>query len=262
MKPIIEKTGNSNPGGRSKAIVLRIFAGFFLLFCVIAKGAPFQNLDFESSPLLPPGDYSYPFTIYANALPGWTVHVGDTIQNDAWGNEYMLDAPGVALMTWPGNPLDGQKSVYLQSTFSAPTYVPGAHAINVSIAQVGLVPAGSRWLRFTSLNQWYDSFPIPPGPFDVKLGGTSLSLFPLFSNAGYVVYAADVSPWAGLTSELSIGVLASAAWGNPSFPEGWAFVDSIIFSRTLIPEPSVAALIGIGSFALLLLRRPPMIKLY
>ena len=208
--------------------------------------ASFQNLNFESSPSFPPGDYSSPFDIYPSALPGWTVHVDNAIQNGAFANEFILDAPGVALMTGAANLLDGQKSVYLQSAYSASTNQPGARPLNVSISQVGLVPAGSQSLHFNSLNQWFSSFPIPPGPFDVRLGGSSLSLIPTFSNGGYVEYAADVSAWQGQTVELSIGVLTSPAWGNPIFPEGWAFVDSITFSPTAVPEPSCVLLLAVG----------------
>lgn len=233
-------------------------AGLALFAVLSAKAAPFQNLNFESSPAFPPGDFSIPFDLYANALPGWTVRINNTIQGGAWANEFILDAPGVALMTGSSNPLDGQKSVYLQSAFSAPTNIPGAQALNVSISQTGLVPLGSQSLRFKSLNQWFDYFPVPPGPFDIKLGGNSLSLIPTFSNGGYVEYAADVSTWAGQTLNLSIGVLASPAWGNTSFPEGWAYVDSITFSSTAVPEPTVATLIGLSSIALLRLRRTKM----
>ena len=222
---------------------------------VTVKAAAFRNLDFESSPAFPPGDNSYPFTVYANALPGWTAHVDNTIQSGAWANEFVLDAPGVGLMTGAANLLDGQKSVYLQSAFSAPTSFPNARALNVSISQVGLVPAGSQSLRFKSLNQWFDYFPIPPGPFDIRLGENSLSLIPTVSNGGYVEYAADVSPWAGQTLELSIGVLASPAWGNASFPEGWAHVDSIMFSPVSVPEPAASVLIGMGGLFLLRLHR-------
>src|SRR6267143_5197831 len=104
----------------------------FLSACLLLAGllplsaASFQNLNFESSPSFPPGDYAYPFDVYANALPGWAVHVDNTIQNGAFANEFILDAPGVALMTGSANPLDGQKSVYLQSAYSGGTNQPGA----------------------------------------------------------------------------------------------------------------------------------------
>src|SRR6185436_15979570 len=90
--------------------------GLFLLQGLAAEGAAFQNLDFQSSPWFPPGDYNHPFTVYPNALPGWTVHIGNTVQDGACANEYILDAPVVSLMTMghPGSPF-GEKSVYMQS---------------------------------------------------------------------------------------------------------------------------------------------------
>ena len=225
-------------------------ASLLLLPLVSVDAGSFTNLGFESSPSFPPGDYGYPFTVYANALPGWTVHLGNTLQNGACANEFILDAPAVALMTSNGNlaPIEGQRNVYLQST--ALSLGDPTNVVNVAISQVGLVPVGSQFLRFKARNQWYASFPIPPGPFDVQLGGQQISLIPIRSSGGDMEYAGEVSPWAGLTAELSIRVLASTNWGNASFPEGWALVDSISF------QPGVQLDIAVTSTNTLLLSWP------
>src|SRR6266850_1051053 len=79
-------------------------ACLFLMGLLPINAAPFQNLNFEASPSFPPGDNSYPFTVFANALPGWTVHIDNTTQDGAFANEFILDAPGVAIMTGSANP--------------------------------------------------------------------------------------------------------------------------------------------------------------
>jgi hypothetical protein len=220
-----------------------------------ANAAAFQNLDFESSPSFPPGIDSPPYTIYPGALPGWTVHIGSSIQSGAWANQSILDSPFVALMTDSRNPLDGQKSVLLQSTYSNPIGFPGAAPINVGISQSGLIPADAQSLRFRTYNPFYSAFPIPPGPFDVEIGGTTLSLIPTSSNGAYVDYAADVSSWQGQTAELSITVLTTSAY-SPNYPEGVSFVDSISFSPTEAPEPALVSvfMMGAGLLALHLVR--------
>lgn len=215
----------------TRPAVLSVEGITFLFFLLLASAnaGSFRNLDFESSPSFPAGDYTYPFTVYANALPGWTVHIGDNFQNGACANEFILDAPAVALMTSSGNlsPIEGQKNVYLQS--SATLWNDPASVINVAISQVGLVPTGSQFLRFKARNQWYSSFAIPPGPLEVRLGGQQIPLVPIRSNDGDVEYAGEVSQWADQTVEFSISVLASNTCCGPTFPEGWALVDSISF---------------------------------
>jgi len=228
---------------RTIALAVEGLAFLCFLLRVSANAGPFRNLDFESSPSFPAGDYVYPFTVYANALPGWTVHIGDSFQNGACANEFILDAPAVALMTSSGNlpPIEGQKNVYLQSAASAPSSFPDAYNINVSISQTGLVPAGAQFLRFKARNQWFSYFAVPPGPFDVQLGGQDIPLVPIRSSGGDVEYVGNVSQWAGQTVELSIRVLASTNWGNTSFPEGWALVDSITLQPGVLLNVAVTS---------------------
>jgi len=156
----------------------------------------------------------------------------------------------VALMTASGNlpPIEGQKNVFLQS--SATAFNDPASIRNVAVSQVGLVPADTQFLRFKARNQWFNSFAIPPGPFEVQLGGRNIPLVPIRSSGGDVEYAGDGSPWAGQTVELSIRVLASTNWGNASFPEGWALVDSISF------QPGVQLNIAVTTTNTLLLSWP------
>lgn len=134
----------------------------------------FQNLDFEAGPIYNSPDWA---AIYPDALPNWTVRFGNTVQPGASCNNFTLDYPVVALMSQGGflgtnYVIAGDRSVYLQS--SASLGDPSS-AINVSISQVGVVPVGAQSLVFDARNQWYgpygEGFPIPPGPFNVTMGG-------------------------------------------------------------------------------------------
>ena len=216
------------------------------LFCALegfAQGVAFQNLDFELGPVYI--DPNFPPPVYPDVLPYWTVRFNDEVQPGAYCNNLILDDAAVALMSlggWdPEFVIAGDRSVYLQAASTDPLN-PSETAVNVSISQIGTVPMGTQWLVFDARNQWYDSFPIPPGPFAMTLGGVDVSLAPTQSDGGNVTYAADVSGWTGQTTELSIEVLASPAWGGAGW-EGWAVVDSIRFE---VPEPTSIALLGLG----------------
>lgn len=238
---ISRETRNSNQSIHPVLLSVGRLTFALVLLLTNAKAGPFLNLNFESSPVFPAGDYNHPFTVYGNALPGWKVNLGTNVQNGACANEFLLDAPAVALMTSSGNlpPIEGQKNVYLQS--SATLLNNPASVVNVSISQVGLVPPGSKFLRFKARNQWYSSFALPPGPMEVRLAGQRLPLVPIRSNGGDVEYAGDVSQWASQTVELSIGVLASNTCCGPNFPEGWALVDSISFQPGVLLEIAVTS---------------------
>lgn len=211
---------------------------------LVACGADFQNLDFEAGPIYNSPD---PAAIYPDVLPNWTVRFGNTIQPGASCNNFILDYPVVALMSQGGfletnYVIAGDRSVYLQSSASLGDPLS---AINVSISQVGVVPAVAQSLVFDARNQWYSSFPIPPGLFNVTMDGVAVPLIPLTSDGGNVTYAANIANWSGQTTELSIGVLASSAWGGANW-EGWSVVDSIRFSAESVPEPTVVALVGLS----------------
>lgn len=237
-------------------------SGFLLgLTGLAACGADFQNLDFEDGPSYS-GTGFFPPSQYPDVMPGWTVNAAGVGQTNAYCNEFILDLAGVALMTRNSGlgqnyVIAGDRSVYLQSASSNPFDNVGS-AINVSISQVGMVPEGTQSLLFDARNQWYGpvgvGLPVPPGPFQVTMGGVSVPLFTLTSDGGNATYGANIANWAGQTTELSIGVLASPAWGG-SLWEGWAVVDSISFSPLGIPEPSAFSLFGLGALLLGLLRR-------
>lgn len=228
------------------------FTFMFFLLLLRANAAPFFNLDFESSPDFPAGDWNYPFTVYADALPGWTVQIGDSIQDGAFANEFLLDSTAVALMTSSATsywypPIEGQKNVFLVST--SDFYMSPPRIDNVGISQVGLVPVGTQYLRFKARNPWYEPgwHNSLPGPFDVRLGGQKIVLVPIHPSKGDVEYVANVSQWAGQTVELSIRVVTPNVGG---FSEAWALVDSISF------QPGVRLNLAVTSTNTLLLSWP------
>jgi hypothetical protein len=214
-----------------------------------ARGQGFQNLDFEAGPVY--NSRYLPVAIYPDVLPNWTVRFGNTVQPGANCNDFILDYPAVALMSQGGYlgasyVIAGDRSVYLQS---AANLGDPSSAINVSISQVGVVPEGMQSLVFDARNQWYgpygEGFPIPPGPFNVKMGGVTVPLIQLASDGGNVTYGANISNWSGRSAELFIGVLVSSASGLDGW-EGWSVVDSIRFSAEAVPEPAAAALVGLN----------------
>jgi hypothetical protein len=217
-----------------------------------AGGSVFQNLDFEAGPIYYPPVNEY-YNIYSDVLPHWTVRFGNIVQPGASCNNFTLDYPVVALMSSGGAlrtsyVIDGQRSVYLQSA-STEIFNNAASAVNVAISQVGTVPAGSQSLWFSARNQWFDSFALPPGPFNVTLGGAVIPMIPMTVNGGDVEFAGSIGGWSGQTTELSIGVMANSAWGGATW-EGWSVLDSIRFSPEAVPEPSTAALVALGGVAL------------
>ena len=217
-----------------------------------AGGSVFQNLDFEAGPIYYPPVNEY-YNIYSDVLPHWTVRFGNIVQPGASCNNFTLDYPVVALMSSGGAlrtsyVIDGQRSVYLQSA-STEIFNNAASAVNVAISQVGTVPAVSQSLWFSARNQWFDSFALPPGPFNVTLGGAVIPMIPMTVNGGDVEFAGSIGGWSGQTTELSIGVMANSAWGGATW-EGWSVLDSIRFSPEAVPEPSTAALVALGGVAL------------
>jgi hypothetical protein len=75
--------------------------------------------------------------------------------------------------------------------------------------------------------------------FTVSLGGQDLSLIPLGTDANYILYGANIpSQDAGQLEALTITALAA--------PNTTDAFDSIIFSPSEVPEPSLAALTAIG----------------
>lgn len=215
---------------------LCLLANFFLWAAIAASQPAFQNLDFESATLpWSPSGPTFGYFPVIEALPGWTAFYGDDVQAVIPCTGYIPGASAVLLQDnrywW--HPLSGRYAAFLQADWRDP--------VPVGITQAGQVPTWARSLTF-------DATGISPNEFQrfiVSLGGNTLSLVPQFL-IDRTVFSADISPWAGQTTELRFTAL-------PSQPALNIFLDNITFSP--IPEPHVWGLLGLGALGFLLRRR-------
>jgi hypothetical protein len=206
-----------------------------LLYVLIvqAQGAAFRNLNFESATLVPIPNDLYNRVYFDSAFPGWTGYIGDLGENRVLTNSMFLCCSSIAVWTDRAPVIEGDFSIALQGSRRL---VPGQQGepADASIAQTGLVPIDAQSLLFRA--QFYG------GPLEVELGGQPLSLVPVLTTPNYVLFGADVTPWAGQESELRFTAVGHA---NP-LEDSLIFLDSIEFSTTPIPEPSTFALLAMG----------------
>jgi hypothetical protein len=212
-----------------------------------ACAGTFSNLDFEASPVAPNAEPSEAAPT-SELFPSWTVRFGESVQTTGFINQILLGGDTVALIAAnaPNRFLvEGTHSAYLQAAFT------GA---GVSFGQVGDVPAGTQSVRFLARNPYTGQLDVPPGVFQAQLDGHSLPVVPIWSASDGVVldvlYGADVSAWAGVTSELRLAIFADP----PSRLHGWAVLDAISFSPDPIPEPVVGSVSAFVIAAPLLVR--------
>lgn len=226
------------------AHALSLGGWLFSSLCGLAQGS-FQNMDFEEGPIYHDQDFS---ALYPDVLPGWTVLFDDIAQPGASCNLFTLDDTVVALMSddgilGPDYVIEGNRSVYLQTAPSDITGDPVDGGTRVSISQTGIIPHDAQWLMFEARNQWYDYFPVPPGPFSVIVGGVDIPMVPIESDGANMTLAGSIAEWAGQAKELSIGVVVPPSPPVAGLWEGWAVVDSIRFA---VPEPTSVTLVGLG----------------
>jgi hypothetical protein len=192
------------------------------------SGQSFENLDFESANLspIPSGQFGGLVPI-SDALPGWTGYLGTNQVTQILQNNLTLGNPSIDILgpDWSFGTygiIEGQYTLVLQSGGNVPFF-------SASVSQSGLVPANSLSLQFKA--QTFTSF-------SVSLGGQALSLIPLGTGANYTLYGADISPFAGQVETLAITALAG--------PNTTDYFDSIVFSPSAVPEPSVFGLLAFG----------------
>ncbi|MEI7728572.1 MAG: PEP-CTERM sorting domain-containing protein [Verrucomicrobiota bacterium] len=195
----------------------------------------FTNLGFESAKIVPIPDDVYGRVQFDQAVPGWTAYIGSEPQTMILYNNMYLSSSGFALMKTNGYVYDGKYAMVLQTGLRTGQQ-------NVSLSQTGLIPAGTQSLQFKSSGERYASF-------DVGINGQALPLVILQTFAGYDLYAADISQFAGQTVELKFNEYMVI--GYP----GELSLDSIIFSPVAVPEPASIALFGLGGIGLFLAAR-------
>jgi PEP-CTERM motif len=201
----------------------------------------FQNLDFESAIIVPiPGDV-YGRVEFAPAFPGWTGYIGTNQVPLALHNNIFLGSAGLGIMEESGGGfhtpvIEGNYMAVLQAGVGGPT---GTNRLSAAIAQTSLIPVNSQSLLFKTGSSI-------TGPFEVTVGGQTISMIPLLNTATYTVLAGDICAFAGQTHELKIAGLP----GNFVFT-----VDSIVFSSQPVPEPSALGLFALGGLLLIWKRR-------
>jgi hypothetical protein len=217
-----------------------LLAGF-----VASAQTPFQNLNFEAAVLPPvpdpnpmPPDYGRVDISFA--LPGWTAYVGTTPERRILYDNVFLDSAGIGIFnTNCANPmiapfcrvLEGQYTAWLQAGYAIPFGGP----YDVSIAQTGLIPDGTRTMAFMSIG----SGGTDPAPsLHVSVAGQATPLYLLNTRPSFNIYGVDVSAYAG--QEAAIQFTSS----------GHLYLDLIRFTATPVPEPSMLGLIGAAGAAL------------
>jgi hypothetical protein len=221
---------------------IRIFG---LCFSLIASSlnaraqGTFQNLDFESTVLVPvPGDI-YGRVQFAPAFPGWSGMNGTDVETLALYNSMFLDSTGIGIhgqgspQTFGPTRISGNYTAMIQSGRSLSSSLTPTIA---SLSQTALVPANTASLQFKA---------IAYGPFEISLNDVPLSLTPVQANAGYTLYGVNIPTYAGMTAKLTITVLHRP---SPAIISS-LFVDDILFSTQPIPEPGVGTILVLGLVA-------------
>jgi hypothetical protein len=216
-----------------------------LLYLICAStpwAQDFQDLDFESATLVttPGGDISF-----GPAFPGWSGFAGTNQLTTTLYDSTYLDTTAISILDT--NPLPfGVFGQLIDANYTAVLNAgdyPGLGPTDVSLSQAGLVPAGTKSLRFLAL----PAGGISASPFAVTLGDTTLNLVPFpVTNENYTLYEADVSAFAGLIEELKFTLLAQ----NPHEDNRYLSLDDILFSPDAIPEPSTFLLAALGGVSL------------
>ena len=185
----------------------------------------FQNLDFEDARIIFEATGFVGDVATTNALPGWSAFAGASqlsiVQFGVLGGFF----PVHLYARTNGGSISGDFTLLLSWLGSSP---------DGSISQTGVIPADTQSLLFKSGT--------PPL---VSVNGENLLVAALTTSPDYIVYGTDISRFAGQTASLVFAAeFNTVAW-----------IDDIQFSPEPIPEPSVFALLLLGSGVLLCRRR-------
>jgi hypothetical protein len=191
------------------------------------QGQDFTNLNFESAQIIVATNSAGFIGIAAStALPGWSAFSGTNQLSQVDYNPSPLGVPApVDLVGSNAEVVDGNFSVLLADNTG-------------SISQTGLVSSGTESLFFDGSSGQFSLL--------VSLGGVNLSYTVVSSGINsyglsYSTYAADVSGFAGQVETLTFS------------GTGVEILDDIQFSPEIIPEPSAASLLFLGSGILMCL---------
>jgi hypothetical protein len=196
--------------------------------CGFGQGT-FRNLDFEQATIVfDPTSPSAPYAVYAsNAIPGWTAYLGTTPQPDIIYDTITLGSAAVSIHDTNDTHYPVLQGVYdiLLQPFS------GGAPVTAGIGQTGQIPLGSQSLRFFG-----NEFNVISADF----AGTPIPLAQVGISSNGVVWAGDISAFAGQTGELRF----------TATPGGGGLLDNIFFSTQPAPEPSTFVLLIVGAVLL------------
>ena len=221
------------------------FAGYVSLCAALSATAQgtFQNLDFESAILADiPSGQGGSFVSISDAFPGWTGYIGTNQVTQVRQNNLTLGEPSIDILgpSWSGISgiaANGIISWQYTALLQAGTY-PDRPPADAALAQIGQVPITAHSLQLKELGA-------SGSQFIVSLAGQTIPLIQIGGGTNYVLYAGDISQFAGQTVELRL-----TSHGSPDYPFPWDFVDDIVFSAQSIPEPSVLTLSALGTILL------------
>ena len=217
---------------------MRSLTGLIALVAALALPAaaqPFVNLDFDQARLPDPPPM---FLEWSEAAPGWSHSDGDSTEYVYWLDGHLGFSQWYALLVSPFGGGAGDYAMAMRSgTFRE--HEPRGGFTSAFLSQTGTVPAGAQTLSLLASSDL----------FSVTLDGTPITMFPVWVGEDVPTqtgeWLGDVSSFAGRTVTLTIHN------NVPQFEN--LVIDEIHFLP--IPEPSTAALLGVGLLGVLLAAR-------
>ncbi|HVM62989.1 MAG TPA: PEP-CTERM sorting domain-containing protein [Verrucomicrobiae bacterium] len=220
---------------RSFAVGVLVATAMIPVACL--AGA-FQDLDFEQAQLVPSTEGYGWGVVLTNAFPSWQATVNGSPTDFAIHNVVILDynTVGIYDANAPGymghSPTFGRYSAYLESEY------PLADA---ELAQTGLIPSTAKSIWFATT-----PFSLEPNPqaqpsdllLKFEVNGQTIPYVAMDEEAGYTMWAADISAFKGTTSEIRFALqdAVGVAVG----------LDDIAFSSQVVPEPGTLALVAVS----------------
>ena len=205
---------------------------------LLAQGqSAFSNLDFSAAQIPPntPNGSSVPA---GEALPGWTAYFGNSQVATVGYNMVFPDEGGVFLVGTGGNiflPPGTSYTAVMQAGFNS------SGLVSASIAQTGFIPVTAMSLVFMAN--------FNAGEWAVTIDGQNIPVMQQGIIGSYVMYAGNVSAYAGKTEDLRFIALAGQQ------VSGQLNLANISFSPNAVPEPGTCALLLSGAVLFGLARR-------
>jgi len=186
----------------------------------------FRNLGFATTV----GPDPTPRTVtFSSAFPGWSAYYNSSPFSSTDPVMYNNPTIGTAALVLIGPSFGGISNftALLQgSTFDG--------SPDVSLAQIGLIPAGTMSLRFLAFHGG------PTPQFVVSLNGQPVQYSTLQDFGTFREYGADISAFTGQVAELRFTQRSLFPFANN------LALDNISFSTVGVPEPSTWALLALG----------------